>query len=126
MAPINLQTLVADTMAQHPDASRDELEAALINGVETTVGRRLTEYEKAKIGVELGVQWNAREQANAPPTRTLAELRNVRMGDMTKEEARLVVRAATDKLAAELSANREAITEILSDNARAVGMAVVA
>lgn len=57
---INLEELVADALAQHPDATRDELEAALVGGVETTCGRRLTEYEKAKIGVEVGCAWNRR------------------------------------------------------------------
>jgi len=60
MTPIDLQTLVADAMAQHPDATRDELEAALVAGVETRIERQLTERENADLCVELYGQWNER------------------------------------------------------------------
>lgn len=59
---INLEQIVSDALAGS-SATRDELEASLVRAVEIIVGRRLAEYEKAKIGVELGCQWNAREQA---------------------------------------------------------------
>jgi hypothetical protein len=47
--------------------------------------------------------------------RTLAELKNVRVADMSHDEVRLVVSASAAKLKAELEANAPAIQRVLSD-----------
>lgn len=62
MHPIDLQELVRDTMSQHPTATRDELEAALINGVETRTGRILSEHDRGRVGYEVAVAWNQRNE----------------------------------------------------------------
>lgn len=71
--PINLPQIVSDALTLSPNATRDELEAALINGVETSVGRLLDEHERNQIAVELYGQWNAREEAKCPHCGTTME-----------------------------------------------------
>ena len=46
--------------------------------------------------------------------RTLAELENVKMGDMTPAEREAVIRAACAKLKTELERNAPAIAEVLN------------
>lgn len=47
--------------------------------------------------------------------RTLEQLKTVRVGDMTDEEQRLVIRAAVTKLKTEIEHNRPAIEKILAE-----------
>lgn len=50
--------------------------------------------------------------------RTIEQLRNVRVADMTPEEVTLVFRHAGAKIKAEIEANRPALEKILNDEAR--------
>lgn len=47
--------------------------------------------------------------------RTVKELANVRMGDMTREEQRMIIKRSCEKLQAELNYNRAAIEAALAD-----------
>jgi len=59
--PLNLAEIVEDVMALHPESSRDEIEKIIIVGVGAVRGP-LNAWWQAKVGVEVGLAFNAREQ----------------------------------------------------------------
>jgi hypothetical protein len=58
--PLDLPALVRKAMCA--DLSRDAIEARVIEEATAHAGRVLSEWERAKVGLEVALQANAREQ----------------------------------------------------------------
>jgi hypothetical protein len=60
--PIDLPSLVAARFRDECLITRDEIEQAVTTDVEAQIGHALSEWHRGQVGLEVGIQWNAREE----------------------------------------------------------------